>query len=221
MGNSAKDSGSAEPAAEGLSKRMLKTRLSITRTARALTAELGYNGFTIEQLCEQVGISRRTFFNYFPGKLDAIFGHSSDDMPEGALERFIAARPEGITGISPTLLADTVALVLEQLTFDEQAIVCTHGMFKVAHREPELLQRMMQMGPKKEQEFLDLLSQREGVPADHPMFHFLAHAMRFCCMKAIDNYVAHAGAKSLADEFITVLTAAKELFAQPLFLPHD
>lgn len=216
MGNSAKDDEKAVQPAAGLSKRMQKTRLAITRTARTLTAELGYNGFTIEQLCEKVGISRRTFFNYFPSKLDAIFGHSSDDIPEGAIERFIAARPAGITGISPTLLADTVALVLEQLSFDEQAIVSTHGMFKVAHREPELLQRMMQVGPKKEQEFLDLLSSREGVPADHPMFQFLTHAMRFCSIKAIDRYIANSGANSLADEFMTSLHAAQELFNQPL-----
>ncbi|WP_313814349.1 TetR/AcrR family transcriptional regulator [Glutamicibacter sp.] len=200
----------------GLSKRMQKTRLSITRTARSLTAELGYNGFTIEQLCEKVGISRRTFFNYFPGKLDAIFGHSSDDIPEGAIDRFIAARPAGITGISPTLLADTVALVLEQLTFDEQAIVSSHGIFLVAHKEPELLQRMMQVGPKKEAEFLDLLADREGVAPDHPLLGVLLHAMRYSTMKAIDRFVANAGARSLAEEFMTSLEAAQELFSQPL-----
>ncbi|MGP4991561.1 TetR/AcrR family transcriptional regulator, partial [Glutamicibacter ardleyensis] len=40
-----------------------KTRLSITQHARELTAEHGFAGFTVDQLCAGVGISRRTFFN--------------------------------------------------------------------------------------------------------------------------------------------------------------
>ncbi|WP_449372113.1 TetR/AcrR family transcriptional regulator [Arthrobacter psychrolactophilus] len=36
------------------------TRSAITAAARRLTSQNGLNGFTIEQLCEQVGVSRRT-----------------------------------------------------------------------------------------------------------------------------------------------------------------
>ncbi|MGC0239677.1 hypothetical protein [Arthrobacter sp. SD76] len=32
-------------------------------------------------MCEAAGISRRTFFNYFPTKEDAIIGHAEDDIP--------------------------------------------------------------------------------------------------------------------------------------------
>ncbi|MBG6191909.1 AcrR family transcriptional regulator [Arthrobacter sp. CAN_A212] len=42
------------------------TRSAICDTARRLTIDKGLSGFTVEELCEQVGISRRTFFNYFP-----------------------------------------------------------------------------------------------------------------------------------------------------------
>ena len=50
------------------------TRTAITAVARSLTAEHGLNGFTVEEVCEAAGISRRTFFNYFQSKEDAIIG---------------------------------------------------------------------------------------------------------------------------------------------------
>lgn len=199
-----------------LSPRMQKTRLSITRIARDLTAEHGYNGFTIEQLCVQVGISRRTFFNYFPSKIDAVFGHGTDEVPEGAIERFMSARPEDAVGISPTLLADLVALILEQLTFDEQAILSTHGFFLVAHREPELLQRMMQLGPKKDAEFIALIASREKVEATNPALTVLMHTLRLSTIKAIDVFVAGSGERSLSEEFLNILESSQRLLTQPL-----
>ncbi len=200
---------------------MQKTRLSITRQARELTAEHGYNGFTVEQLCEHVGISRRTFFNYFPTKLDAVFGHDADDIPEGAVERFMASRPEGITGLSPSLLADLVAFVLEQLTFDEQAIVSTHGFFSVVHREPELLQRMMQVGPEKEAEFLNLIATREGVQPDHPGVMALVHFMHFAVIKSVDKYVSDSGQRSITEVFMEYITAAQDVISHPLTRNHS
>lgn len=220
MDNSAKDDPAAKGKGPHLSARMLKTRLAITRQARTLTTEHGYNGFTVEQLCEHVGISRRTFFNYFPTKLDAVFGHETDEIPEGAVERFMAARPEGLTGISPTLLADLVELALEQLTHDEQAIVSTHGFFSVIHREPELLQRMMQVGPEKEAEFLQLMATREGVEPDDPQLVVLVHILHLAVMKSVDRYVKGSGERSITEEFLEYMEKARNILAQPLTRPN-
>lgn len=74
------------------------TRAAITAVARTLTAERGLNGYTVEEVCERADISRRTFFNYFPTKEDAILGHIDDDIPSDVLEEFIAggkASPPG------------------------------------------------------------------------------------------------------------------------------
>ena len=54
---------------DGLRERKRRaTRTAITSAARALTSEKGLNGYTVEEVCEAAGISRRTFFNYFPAK---------------------------------------------------------------------------------------------------------------------------------------------------------
>lgn len=216
MKKSAASSPEACQAPSAQSARRRKTRLSITRNARELTAEHGFAGFTIEQLCDRVGISRRTFFNYFPAKIDAVFGHDADALPRGAIERFMAARPAGVTGISPTLQADLIALVLEQLSLDEQAILSTHGFFAAIQREPELLERMMQLGPERASQFLKLVATREGVEPDHPGLEVLLHAIHFATIKAVDRYSTAPGERSLPEEFLHVMTQSRELLSQPL-----
>lgn len=208
----------SKPAAApaGLSARMQKTRLSITQHARELTAEHGFAGFTVDQLCAAVGISRRTFFNYFATKIDAVFGHADDGVPEGALDRFLAARPTGIIGLSPTLQADLVALIIEQLDRDEQAIHSTQGFFAAVHREPELLERMMQVGPERQADFMKLIAQREGVDADHPGLALLVHSLQFATFKAIDRFLESDSERTLAEEFLIVIGMARELYCQPL-----
>lgn len=73
-----------------------------------LTDEHGLDGFTMDDLAEAAGVSRRTLFNYFPGKLDAVLGEwpalDDDDVDE-----FRSGGPEG------DLLLDLRTLVLPLL----------------------------------------------------------------------------------------------------------
>lgn len=195
---------------------MLKTRLSISRNARELTAEHGFSGFTVEELCARVGISRRTFFNYFATKLDAVFGHADDGLSAEALARFMNARPAGTVGISPTLLSDLVALVLEQLRREESGIRSMHGFFAAMHREPELLVKMMQVGPERQAEFTAMVAKREGVAEDHSGIALLVHCLQFATHRAIERYLAAPGGPSLEDEFLSVMHQTRELFGQHL-----
>lgn len=216
VNNSANQCAGTAHAPAGLSARMQKTRLSITHHARELTAAHGFTGFTVDQLCVAVGISRRTFFNYFATKIDAVFGHDDDGIPVGALDRFIASRPAGLVGISPTLQADLVALIIEQLNRDEQAIGSTQGFFAAVHREPELLERMVQVGPERQAEFLRLVAQREGVEPTHPGLELLVHSLQFATIKAIDRYLASESGLSLAEQYLAVLKMGQDLYCQPL-----
>src|SRR3954453_11482247 len=84
-------------------RRRAETSLRITEVARRLTAERGLHGFTVEQVCEEVGTSRRTFFNYFPAKDDAIIGSPEDVLDPAAVERFLASGPRG-GAVGPELI---------------------------------------------------------------------------------------------------------------------
>ena len=58
------------------SGRRQETSFRISRCAQRLTEERGLDGFTMDELAESAGVSRRTLFNYFPGKVDAVLGEA-------------------------------------------------------------------------------------------------------------------------------------------------
>ncbi|WP_139982619.1 TetR/AcrR family transcriptional regulator [Nocardioides litoris] len=108
------------------------TSQRITLCALRLADERGLDGFTMDELAEAAEVSRRTLFNYFPGKLDAVLGEwpalADDDV-----ERFRSGGPHG------DLLADLRVLVMPLLGDDEvdrELLVATR---RVLRANPRLL----------------------------------------------------------------------------------
>ncbi|MBP3043916.1 TetR/AcrR family transcriptional regulator [Arthrobacter jiangjiafuii] len=145
------------------------TKLAIITAARTLTAARGVSGFTVEELCEEVGISRRTFFNYFPAKEDAILGSPADEIPADLAEKFIAGGASSAPGtFSPTLLADftdfAVAL-MDRMAISRQEM---NALKDAVAAEPRLLQKVLHGSRDAEDAIAALLTAREGIPADDP-----------------------------------------------------
>ena len=63
------------------------TSYRISVCAQRLTAEHGLDGWTMDDLAEASGVSRRTLFNYYPGKVDAVLGPAPELSAE-AVEQF-------------------------------------------------------------------------------------------------------------------------------------
>lgn len=85
-GGAGSTAGGAEPAAAGLrAAKKLSTRAALAQAALDLTQERGYDGFTITDLVERVGVSRRTFSNYFAGKAECLAA-VSDRWMDAALD---------------------------------------------------------------------------------------------------------------------------------------
>lgn len=61
---------------------------SIHRAAHAISLQDGPEGATVEQIATTAGVSRRTFFNYFPTKEDAILGTQLPTMTPEVADRF-------------------------------------------------------------------------------------------------------------------------------------
>jgi AcrR family transcriptional regulator len=57
-------------------ERRQATSYRISVCAQQLTEQHGLEGFTMEELAEAAGVSRRTLFNYYPSKIDAVLGAS-------------------------------------------------------------------------------------------------------------------------------------------------
>jgi AcrR family transcriptional regulator len=66
-------------------------RTEIAETAFALFVRRGFEQTTVDEIAEAAGLSRRSFFRYFPSKEDAVFGLLYDLGEE--LAAAVAARP--------------------------------------------------------------------------------------------------------------------------------
>ncbi|MFT4294469.1 MAG: TetR/AcrR family transcriptional regulator [Micropruina sp.] len=84
-------------------RKKLATREAIHRTALRLVAERGPGGVTVDEICAEVGVSPRTFFNYYPTKVAAAFDLLLGEIGEEQREEFLAGQGN--------LLMDVCALV--------------------------------------------------------------------------------------------------------------
>ena len=145
-------------------RKMRETSARLTSLCRRLTAERGLGGFTIEEACEQAGVSRRTFFNYFASKEDAVLGANPDEESELFAADFLAREPRGWGAV----LDDLVDLVIQH--FEAAGVDAVgHAEFVAAvEREPRLLLRFMGVSRDRDRQAIELVALREKVGTDDP-----------------------------------------------------
>lgn len=194
------------------------TRSAITAAARTFTAQNGLNGFTVEQLCEHVGISRRTFFNYFPSKEDAIIGHLLDEFPADATAAFLDGGPQkpgverGPHGLSTTLLRDLYRLMSAMVAELDLTRDHINQLMAVMKKEPQLMMKLVGGAHVREQEFTDLIAQREQLPPDDPLADMASAVFGMCSHRASQVFFSDDNTKSYEE-----LLAANLLNTQKIF----
>lgn len=77
----------------------LDTWNAVHDAAAAMALEDGPVAVTIEAIVTRAGVSKRTFFNYFPTKEDAILGTRAPCVPEELLEQFRTSEADLLTRI--------------------------------------------------------------------------------------------------------------------------
>lgn len=201
--------------AVGLRERnTLRTANALAATARRLTAEAGLAGFTVEQLCEEVGVSRRTFFNYFASKEDAVLGRCLRVADEQADTRFVEGGHHG-DAASPTLLDDLVVLAVarwEALGITRDTV---HEVRAVVEREPRLLGRLLEQAQQDEAADVALVARREGWGPDDvraaTAVHLVVALVRAAATQYLESEPDDALTTTFADVLVDRLAVARAL----------
>lgn len=135
-------------------------RAAFVEAARELVASHGLDGVTIEDICQRVGVSPRTFFNYFASKEDVVLGIGVEDgtrspIPLDLVDSFAAGGP---TGVLVDDLAALVASILDDPVTGPQRVEC---VMEIIQTEPRLLARELRMMEERRIAFQSLLERRE------------------------------------------------------------
>jgi len=203
-----------EQSATGLrgAKREDTTR-TLVRSARRLTAERGLAGFTVEDVCEEAGVSRRTFFNYFATKDDAVIGFSLQRSDADAVEAFLAADAGQPGTISETLLLDLVTLSEVRWRTLDIAPETIEELAAAVDREPRLHERLLTLASEAERLDARLIEQREGLPEGDLRAQVAAQIIEALCRGAAVEFLDGTSTDTFIDIFERRIGAAHHLFA--------
>lgn len=194
-----------------------QTRKALTAAARSLTAAKGLSGFTVEEVCDEVGISRRTFFNYFPTKEDAILGHHDDEHPGELMAGFLQGGGEP-GSISESLLADLIQLTLDiwAAKVDSESATDVRQLIAAIKKEPQLVAKIVGVSAEREAASRQLIARREGVPADHPVVVMAVTAISAMAHHAHEAYFSASNTRTFPELLLEDAQALQSLFTQKL-----
>lgn len=187
--------------------RRAATQRRITREAQRLADERGFDGFTMDDLAAASDVSRRTLFNYFPGKLDAVLGPALE-LPEETMAAFRAGGPHG----DLVLDLGTVAHAL----FDQE--VTDRDDFARAHRvmqQPRVLAAAHERFGDLTSLLVHEISRREGPAFDARRGRIAIAVLGALFETALDRFIDDPDQPSLADAFDHALQHARDLLARP------
>nr|WP_314844768.1 TetR/AcrR family transcriptional regulator [uncultured Microbacterium sp.] len=187
-------------------QRKRETSRSLTEEARRLTSDRGFAGFTVEELCGEVGVSRRTFFNYFESKENAVLGFAVIDSRQQDLEQaFVEASGE--------LLDDFL-----QLTIDRFALFSplddAQALFAVMEQEPRLLKAAFAQLAENERRDMELIVRRAGGgPEQELRAEVMVHTVGALVRLSMDQLLHHHSTESFDALVTRRLDAARLIYS--------
>lgn len=138
-------------------RKRAQTYRRIHEAAVELVGRDGLASATVSDIAERAGVSRRTFFNYYPCKEDAVLGIQEPKIPPRALEAFVApdssANADGEERFRRAL----------HLTVSTMASIGPHttpAMLDIVAVHPELVDRLRAQRDATQELLVTALSER-------------------------------------------------------------
>lgn len=175
------------------------TRQAITDAAMDLLRTRGPGNFTVEDIADAAGISRRTFFNYF-GSTEAALASVTFGFLDTALQQF-RLRPAG----EPILESARAALV--ELA-DPMTVAPVAELYSLGQTNPQLSRSELEAWDHCTEQIIDAARERFALTAvgdvDELYLRALAGSVISCGKAAMDVWFARCGG-DLAPESLSVL----------------
>lgn len=193
------------PAAGLRDRKKHQTRLDLCRAARRLVLERGLDATTVEDVAKAVGVSPRTFFNYYDTKLDAVVGPVGNVGTPEARAEFVAGGPTGV------LIEDLTHLYAAGFDADGGVLEDISQVSEIVRTEPRVLAGFVASGAQHETAVAELLSARgEGLESETASF--TAALMSTLTMRAAMS-VGERPDRSLTEALHSYSAIAARLFA--------
>ena len=163
-------------------RRAAETSVGLRTEARRLTAERGLTGFTIEEVCSEVGVSRRTFFNYYASKENAVLGIPVRPDTSDIDEAFVVGSGSLIDDLAELHISRWERLALTRAEAEE--------MGRIFEREPRLFAHFIGLIAEGERDDIALVRRRPDSPTDDVRLATLVQVLGALLRPAIFEYFA-------------------------------
>ncbi|MDJ1134793.1 TetR/AcrR family transcriptional regulator [Streptomyces iconiensis] len=144
-----------------------RTRQQLIDTALDLFTERGFDGTTLDDLCDAVEVSQRTFFRNFAGKEDVALS-PANDLWAACLEELKVRAPEAEGAGLLELLQEALLAALEQMT-DEAWTQRLALSRQLADRTPSVDAHGRQFCERTGRALLGVLHDSLDLPAPHDL----------------------------------------------------
>ncbi|MFD9699768.1 TetR/AcrR family transcriptional regulator [Lentzea sp. NPDC059081] len=177
----------------------------LRRAALDLFGEHGYDNVTVTQIAERAGITRRSYFRYFPDKREVLFG-GSEQLPPALVEAVRASSETSLPAIALDAVRQVGALLVERVdrTAERRAVIAS---------SPELQERERTKSAAITAALCDALAERG--PADEA--RLVSRLVAVCFQEAIERWI-DTGEDFVAclDIVVAALRSTAELFPLPV-----
>lgn len=186
------------------------TEERLTRAALDLYSEHGYNNVTVTQIAERAGITRRSYFRYFPDKREVLFA-GSERLPAMIREALLDARQDASPLVTVLRVVAQIGAVLEghvSRTIERRAVIAS---------SPELQERERTKLATVASAIHDALVQRD---VEDRSAKLVAQVATLAFQNAFDRWIDERGQRDFAACLDTVATSLREMLTVDVGSSH-